>query len=207
MPSSELERVSADLSSMRDAMRLGKPYTWDDVNQDLVTALCGLLSMLLILYSPLSSKLAFSLGLVPWIPYYLRFTVKRRSRRAAHPSPWKEEKLTLQAMAVVLPLVIAWLLWSRHGGPIDIKSAGAAALYFMGVGLGVLGVIDPNRRRFLAASVVLLAYGVASPSLTLEQMGLGGALGLITYGLLSAGITFFQLKFDGELPGQGEPTS
>jgi hypothetical protein len=104
----------------------------------------------------------------------------------------------LQALAVVLPLVVAWLLWSRLGGPIGIKSAGAAALYFMGVGLGVLGVIDSNRRRFLAASVVLLIYGVTMPSLTLEQMCLGGGLGLVAYGLLSAGITVFQLKSDGD---------
>lgn len=206
MPSSELDRVAVDLSSMREAMRLGKPYTWDDVNRDLVTALCGLLAMLLILFSPLSNKMAFMLGLLPGLLYYLRFTAQQRSRRAATPSPWKEEKLTLQAMGVVLPLVIAWLLWSRLGGPIDIKSAGAAAVYFVGVGLGVLGVIDPNRRRYLAGSAVLLAYGMATPSLTLQQMCLGGALALVAHGLLSAGITFLQLKFDGDLPSQGEVT-
>jgi hypothetical protein len=204
MASSELERVVSDLSLMRDAMRLGKPYTRDHVNQDLVTALCGLLALLLILFTPLSSKLAFALGLLPGVLYYLRFTAHQHNQRAIHPSPWKEEKLTLRALAVTVPLVIVWLVWSRLGGPIDIQSASAAALYFMGVGLGVLGVIDPNRRRYLAGSAVLLVYGLSLPMLTPQQISLGGAIALLAGGLLSAGITACQLKADSGLSSPGE---
>jgi hypothetical protein len=188
-------------------MRLGKPYTWDHVKCDLVTALSGLLAMLLVLFSPLSNKLAFMLGLLPVVLYYLRFSAQQHGRRSAQPSPWKEERLTLKALAVALPLIIVWLLWSRLGGPIDIKSAGAAAVYFVGVGLGVLGIVDPNRRRLLAGSAVLLAYGLATPALTLQQMCLGGALALFAGGLLSAGITFYQLRFDNDLPNQTETAS
>jgi hypothetical protein len=206
MPSNELERVASDLSSIRDAMRLGKPYTWDDVNRDLVGAFCGLLAMLLILFSPLGNKLAFTLGLLPGIVYYLRFSAQQHGRRAAHPSPWKEERLTLQALGIAVPLVVVWLLWSRIVGSIDIRSASAGALYFVGVGLGVLGVIDPHRRRYLAGSVVLLAYGLATPSLPPQQMVLGAAWALVAGSLLSAGITVFQLRFDSDMPGQGEAT-
>ena len=113
--SSELERVTADLSSIREAMRLGKPYTRDDVNRDLVTALCGLLAVVLILFSPLHSKLAFTLGLLPGVLYYFRFTAQQRSRRAANPSPWREEKQVLQALAIAVPLIVVWLLWSGLG--------------------------------------------------------------------------------------------
>ncbi len=204
MPSRELERVAADLSSIRDAMRLGKPYTWNDVNRDLVIAFCGLLAMLLMLFSPLGNKLAFTLGLLPGVIYCLHTSAQLHGRRGTQPSPWKEERLTLQALGIAVPLVVVWLLWSRVVGTIDIQSAGAGTLYFFGVGLGVLGIIDPHRRRYLAGSPVLLAYGLATPSLTPQQMVLGAALALLASSLLSAGITVFQLRFDSNVSSQGE---
>lgn len=201
MPASELDRVAADVSAIREAMRLEKPYTRDDVKLDLVTSLTGLLALLMILFSPFEAKPAFLLALLPGLPFFLRYTAQRRRRRATHPSPWKEEKLTFQALAIAMPLILGWLAWSRLVGNVDANSAGAAAIYFVGVALGVVGILDPNRRRHLAGSAVLLVFGLALPSLTPHQIILGGAWALLAGGLLSAAITAIQLR------GQAFPTS
>lgn len=194
MSSSDLDRVAADVSTIRQAMRLDKPYTRDDVKLDLVTSLTGVLALLLVTYSPLEAKPAFLLSLLPGAAYFIRFTAQQRRRRATHPSPWKEEKLTFHALFIAMPLVLGWLAWSRLVGNVDVNSAGAAAVYFVGVALGVLGVLDPNRRRYLAGSAVLLAFGLALPSLTPHQVILGGAWALVAGGLLSAAITAIQLR-------------
>lgn len=204
MQSNELERVATDLSSIRAAMRLDKPYTRADVIRDLATSLGGLLAMTLILASPLPDKPAFLLGVLPAVLYHFHVSAQQRRRRATAPAPWKEEKLTMLAMAAVVPLVIVWLAWSRLVGSVEAKSAGAAAVYFVGVGLGVLGIVDPQRRRYLAGSLVLIAYGLALPSLTPHETFIGASLALLAGGLLSAGITLVQSRSDGNSLNPGE---
>lgn len=196
MPSNELERLTSDLSTIRNAMRLDKPYAWDDVLMELLTALGGLLAILLIVFTPLDNRVAFMLGVAPAIIYYYRFSVQRRRDQADRPGLWQEVKVTLQATAIVLPLVIGWLIWSRVTESIDRPSAGAAVLFFVGVGLAYVGVFDSNRRKYLAGSVALMAYGLIYPFLTPHQGALCGASALIVGGLGGAAIIRWQLKRD-----------
>lgn len=196
MPPTEIERVSADLQTIRSAMGLDKTYAQDDVTRELVTAFSGVLVVLLLMFTQWDNRLAFAVGLLPGIVYYLRFTAQRRTDRADRPSLWQEEKATLQALAVVMPLLIGWLAWSRVGGPIDLKSAGAAALFFFGVGLAYVGIVDVNRRRYLPASVALIAFGLAFPALTSDQLALCAAAALIAGGLGAAAILQWQLNRD-----------
>ncbi|MCH8331922.1 MAG: hypothetical protein IH946_11200, partial [Bacteroidetes bacterium] len=86
--------------------------------------------------------------------------------------------------------------WSRFIGSIDIHSAGASTIFFVGIGLGYIGIVDFNRRRYLAGSVTLMAFGLAMPSLTHHQMVLSGTAALIVACFGEAAIVLWQLKHD-----------
>jgi hypothetical protein len=181
-------------------MRLDKTYAWDDVTGGLVTALGGLLAILLLTLTPWDHRAALLLGLAPVMAYFFRFSTQRRRDRADRPSLWLEEKVTLQALAIVLPLVIAWLVWSRVTGTIDLPSAGAAAVFFVGVGLVYVGIADANWRKYLTGSLALIAYGCIMPSLAPREVALYGAAVLIVGGLGAAAIVAWQLRRDQTLP-------
>ena len=197
MSTNELERVSSDLTTIRQAMRLDKGYAWDDVTREFVTAGCGLLSCLLMVFSELNYRVAFVLGMVPMLVYYYFFMAKRRKSQAERPNLWFEEKLVLKALAIVMPFLIGWLAWSKLSGIIDLRSAGASTVFFMGIGLGYVALVDINRRRYLAGSLTLMAFGLAIPSLTQHQTAVGVAASLIVASLGEAAIIMWQLKHDG----------
>lgn len=197
MPTNELKRLTSDLSTIQQAMRLDKRYAWDDVLGELVTALGGLLAMLLLVFTPLDQRIAFTLGIVPVILYGCWSSAQRWKNKANRPSLWLEDKVMFQALAIVMPLMISWLAWRR----ITVEStewpgAGAPAIFFFGVGLTYVGIIDSNRRRFLAGSVTLMVWSLAMPSLTSHQFSISCAVVLVVASLGQAAIILWQLKRD-----------
>ncbi|MCG8450426.1 MAG: hypothetical protein MI725_12730 [Pirellulales bacterium] len=198
MSSDELKQVSSDLSTIRQAMRLDKRYAWDDVLVELTGALGGLLAILLLVFTQLDKRVAITLGLVPTIFCYYRYSVLRKRNQAQKPALWKEVKITLQALAIVMPFVIGWLAWRRFTfESSEWPGAGAPALFFVGVGLAYLGIVDRDRRNYLAASLTLIVWSLITPLLTRDQFPVSGAVALIVASLGSASIVCWQLKCDG----------
>ena len=196
MQSNELEQVTSDLSTIRQAMRLDKAYAMDDVTRALVIALSSLLAFLLLMFTQWNNLVIFNLSLVPWMLYYFRTATQRHRGQAERPGLWLEDKLMLKALAVIMPFLIGWLAWSRFTGSIDIKSAGASVVFFVGVVVGYIGIVDFNRRRYLADSIVAMAFGLAIPSLTHHQTLLSGTAALMVGGVGEAAIVLWQLKHD-----------
>jgi len=201
MAHEDVDRLTADLSTIRQAMQFDKPYAARDVQLMLLMALGGFLSIPLVEFTQWNNRVCLLLALTPLIVQYCRTSAQRRKNCAVRPRLWQEMWHSLVAAVIMVPLVIGWLVWNHIAG-VPRLHAGGSAVFFIGAGLAVIGTIDANRRSYLAASIGMLAYGLAIPLLSPQQVPLGGAIVLIVSGLGGAGVICWQLKRDtAESPG------
>jgi hypothetical protein len=195
-----IDRVRNDLETLRQAAGLDLPFSRDDIRTNLWVAACGAL-------------LAGWAALAPWdyrglvaVPLLLAVAGAVWSARAAHrhrgsrPSPWREHRVGMLAVAVLHPLVAAYMQWEKHLG-IPREMAGAAAVFFVGVATLVFGLADRRRVSYLAAAVPLMAYGLVIPLLTRQQVIVAGGVCMTVACLAVAAIQTAQLRRAGDVDG------
>lgn len=195
MAQQDIDRLTADLSTIQNAMRLDKPYTTSDIPMMLMVALCGLLVIPLLHFTSWNHSLCFLLAFVPGAIFYCRQYVERKRNRAARPALWQEMKLGLLVAAFIAPIAFGWLYWIRKNG-FDSLSTRGSVLFFAGAGLVIFGAIDKNRRSYIPGGISAAVLGLAFPWLSGVQVAIGGAIALIATGVCSAAIIWWQLQRD-----------
>lgn len=194
MSHADVDRVRGDLEAMRQAIGAGPPFGRADVWINLGVAALG-------------GALAAWSALAPWehrwvmlIPVGLLLGVwlgvhrHCRRNRARQPVRWREYRQTGLALLVVFPLVMAYLLW---GLALDLpwRHMGGATVFFLGLGMLVLSVVDRTRRFYALGAVPTLAWGLTFPLYsTGPQQGIAAGIYFAVIGLAGAAFQARQLR-------------
>lgn len=196
MSRTELDRVREDLATMRSAAGFGSPFGRDDVAGNLAVAAVG---------ACFAAWMAFGGERLGRTPTYLfmaalvavgtAVAVRARRRRGSRPELWREQRANLLAAVVIAPAVMAYLRWEMWLG-MPRETAGAAALFFVGLGLLLVPILSPKRFAYAGAAVPLMAFGLALPFCDARGSAVAAGLCLTAAGLATAALQTWQLRSD-----------
>lgn len=188
-----LDRVREDLQTMRNAAGLEPLFGPFDVLSNLWIGGCGLLITLCATVAPWEYRgiLALPLGLA--VAGAAWAGARARRERGDRPASWREHKSGIVVAGIVTPLAVAYMRWERHLG-LPREAVGAAALFFIGLALLVIGVLDRRRRHYFGGALALMPYGIALPSLAPVQVVAAGGLCMFAACVSAAVIQHWQLK-------------
>jgi len=200
MSQEHLDRLRGDLEIVKNAAGLELPFGRNDIRTNLWVAACG---AMIVVWSALAPWEFRGVVAVPLVLAVLRavWSARRASQdRAAKPAPWREHRLGILAVCIILPLVAGYLQWEKRLG-MPREMVGAAAVFFVGVAALAVALTDRRRVSYLAAAVPLMAFGLAIPLLTRNQVILAGGVCLSAACLSAAVIQTVQLRRAGDADG------
>lgn len=193
MSQDHLDRIRGDLETLRQAAALDLPFGRDDVRTNLWVAACGVLIALASALNPWGFRGFFAVPLALAIAGAIWSARRAHQNRAVHPAPWREHRLGILALLIILPLVVIYMQWEKHVG-IAREMVGAAAVFFVGVAMLLFALTDRRRFSYLAGAVSLMAFGLAVPLLERTQVVLAGGLCITAACLSAAAIQTYQLR-------------
>lgn len=190
MSSNDLERLRADLTTVRNALGIDLVWSKSDV------WFCAAISVAGGLYAVLSwpkspievTSIWAAAPLLLVVALYLIYMAVKSRRLPPRDEPRRREyKSTLVALACTIPAVVAYSMWGRHVGMTTVQLSGSL-LALMGVAFLVIGVAQPPirypRSYFIVGALPLIAFGMllplAPPSYGQSLIGL---MGLVELGL------------------------
>jgi len=193
MSQTDLNRVRDDLDTMKQAAGIGLPFGREDVRMGIWLAVCGILISAWALLGPWEYRQVVFIPLGLAILVAARTAAAARRQRGSEPARWREHRLSLVGLLVILPIVFGYMRWERQLG-LPREVVGAAAVFFTGAGLLVFAVADPKRRYVAGAAIPLMVTGLAIPLCTPSQVLIGAGLCWTVAGLATAAIQHWQLR-------------
>lgn len=204
MPNEDIKRLKDDLSTMRQAMKLDKPFDEGEVVPLLLMGLGALVALPLVEFTPWDRRLILLSALLPGFLASLRRYVQVRENQPERTELRKEYKLGGMAAVTFVPAVIGFLWWSQRNG-ISREAAGAAIIFCIGAVLTGIGFLDTARRNYLIGGVAMIAFGVLIPLLTPQRIATVGVGMLAVVSLLTAAFVWWQSRLDAKSPDGSEP--
>ena len=175
MPNEEIQRLRVDLTTIRQVMRLDKPYDAGDIPSLLLLGLGASVAVPLLVFTSLHQGMTIMVVLAPgMIAFVYRYMMAKRNR-VKRPALWKEYRLAAFLGVCTTPLAVGWILWSCHEFGTTREAAGASMIFCVGAVLSGFGVHDADRRSHLFGGIFLIAFAMAMPWLTPRQIGQVGA--------------------------------
>jgi len=193
MGEAEIDRLRADIATIREAGGLDLPFGWEDVCLNLALAPCGAILAVAGAFGPpeagpwaVTPVLGVVLGVV-----CLRYRFRRSTGRS--PARRREYDLMLGAGLLYGLLTGVFLEWARSTGqPAGI--AGGCATAMGGALCAVLASTSPGRLYWSAAAVDLIANGLVYPLCSPPQLAIVGGVGMAASGVAAAAIQASQLR-------------
>ena len=195
MPNEEIKRLKDDLFTMRQAMKLDKPYDKGDILPILLIGLGALIALPLVEFTTWNRLLILMPALLPGFLAFLRRYVQVQGKQPERTELRKEYKLGSMAAVAFVLAAIGFMWWSQRNG-ISREAVGAAIIFCVGVVLTGIGFLDTARRNYLIGGVAMLAYGVLIPMLTPQRIATVGIGMLAVVSLLIAAIVWRQTRLD-----------
>lgn len=193
MSHDQLDKIRGDLRLIKDAAGLELPFGRDDIRANLWVAACGALLAAWSALAPWGYRGVIAIPLTLAALGGLWSARQAHQKRATRPSAWREHRLGILAMLIMLPLVALYMQWEKRAGmPREI--VGAAAVFFVGVAALVVSMTDRRRVSYIAAAVPLMGFGLAIPLLARNQVVLAGGVCMMVACLAAAFIQSIQLK-------------
>ena len=196
MSETELNRVRDDLATIKQAAGLELPFGKEDVRLSLWSAVIGVFVTACAVFSPWEYRLVVFVPIGMATLITVRAGRKARQQRTKQPSRWREQRTAGIAVLVFLPLAIGYKYWERELG-MPREMAGAAIVFFFGVGVLVAAVIEKKRLYYAGGAIPLMAFGISIPLCTPQQVMIAAGLCWITGGLAVAAIQSWQLRTNG----------
>ena len=203
MANEDLKRLKDDLSTMRQAMKLDKPYDEGEILPLLLVGLGALIALPLVEFTSWDRRLILLSALLPGFLASLRRYVQVREKQPERTELLKEYKLGGMAAVTFVPAVIGFLWWSQRNG-ISREAAGAAIIFCIGAVLTGIGFLDTARRNYLIGGVAMIAFGVLIPVLTPQRIATVGVGVLACVCLLTAAFLWRQTRLDAKPPVESE---
>ena len=195
MPNEEIKRLKDDLFTMRQAMKLDKPYDEGEILPLLLVGLGALIALPLVEFTSWDRRLILLSALLPGFLASLRRYVQVREKQPERTELLKEYKLGGMAALTFVPAAIGFMWWSQRNG-ISREAVGAAIIFCVGVVLTGIGFLDTARRNYLIGGVAMIAFGVLIPVLTPQRIATAGAGLLAVVSLLMAAIVWRRTRLD-----------
>ena len=189
----DLDRVKQDLATLKDAARLELPFGRKDVRINLWMAACGALIAVWFAMTPWDDRWLRILLFCPPVVFVGRAMLSAKRDRDHEPARWRELRMSLLAMVIIVPLVVAYIRWERWIG-MPREMAGAAALFFVGVAALVVALMDFRRLHYAGGALALMAFGIAFPNLSRTGIFVAGGLCIMAGCLASAAVQWWQLR-------------
>lgn len=193
MSQAHLDRVRDDLQTMRNAAGLDLPFGRFDMLSNLWVGTCGVLVTLCAMAAPWEYRGIVAVPLCLAVAGGAWAGLLARRDRAARPSPWREHKLGILGALVVTPVAVAYMRWERHLG-MPREMVGAAAMFFVGVGLLVFALVDRRRLYYVGGGLALMVAGALVPTLAPAQVIAVGGLCIAVGCYSAAAVQFRQLR-------------
>ena len=196
MSHADLERVRADLNTMREAAGDGLPFGRTDVWIGVALAGCGVVMAAWAAWAPREYRWGVLLPVLFFAAAYAALGRHVGRRKGREPARWREFRLTMVAGAVVVPLAVGYMFWEKSVG-VPRGVAGAAAIFFVSLGAAVVGITDRSRRNYLGSALPGVAFGAAIPLLSARGVVVAAGLCLAAAGLLTSAIQVWLLRTTG----------
>lgn len=176
MSGEEIQRLQDDLSTMRQVIKLDKPYAATDVMPLLLLGVGALLAIPLLEMRLFSNpRICLLLALSPGAALYARRYSEARRNQIHRPALWKEYKWGLAIGAVMIPASVGWIWWSQQFG-LSREVAGAPIMFCLGIAGCVIGTVDADRRLYLLGGIGAIAFAFALPFLQPRHIATAGAV-------------------------------
>jgi membrane protein implicated in regulation of membrane protease activity len=203
VPSEEITRLQDDLSTMRKALKLDKPYDARDIPSALLIGFGAVIALPLVEFTSWNRLLILIPALLPGFLAYLRRYVQVRQEQPERTELRKEYQLGGMAAVAFVPAAVGFLWWSQRNG-ISREAAGAAIIFCIGVVLTGIGVLNTARRNYLIGGVTMIVFGVLIPMLTPQRIATVGVGLLAVVSLLTAAFLWWQTRLDSKSPDGSE---
>lgn len=203
MPNEDIQRLKDDLSTMRQAMKLDKPYDARDIPSALLIGVGALIALPLIEFTAWDRQLILIFALLPGLAALLLRYAEVRKTPPERTELRKELKIGGLTAVTVLPAVIGFLWWGHQNG-LSREACGAGIIFCIGVVMTGIGVLDSGRRSYLISGVGMIAFGVLIPVLTPQRIATVGTGVMAFICLLTAAYYWWQTRLDSECPDGNE---
>ena len=189
----DVERLKADLSTLRQAAGLEPPFGREDVRAHLAVAASGAVALV---WALLPTGLPAQWGTVPLIlvgvGYVTWMRTKYRRRSGRSPMRRREYTSEIVGMFVVGALALVYRFWAEKLG-ISTTIAGSAGMFVFGLAMLIPVLRDRNRLPDLGLAVPLMVCGLVIPFCPVSLWVVVGATFMIG-GLATAAIMAHCLK-------------
>jgi hypothetical protein len=193
MGEADIDRLRADIDTIREAGGLDLPFGWEDVSLNLALGPCG---VILAATGALGPPEARPWAAMPGLVVSFGFVVLRyRFRRSTGRSQARRREYDVMLWAGLLYglLTGVFLAWARSAGqPAEI--VGACSTAMAGALCAVLASTSPGRRYWSAAAVALIAEGLVYPLCSPSQLAMAAGVGTAASGVAAAAIQAGQLR-------------
>jgi len=189
----DVERLKADLNTLKQAAGLEPPFGREDVLAHLAVAASGAVALV---WALLSTGLPAHWGTIPLLLVCIGYVTWMRTkyRRSSGRSPMRRREYTSEivGMFVVAALALVYRFWSGKLG-ISTTIAGSAAFFVLGLALLIPVLRDRSRLPDLGVAVPLMVCGLVIPFCPVSLWAVVGATFMIG-GLATAAIIAHCLK-------------
>ena len=189
----DLERLKADLGTLRQAAGLEPPFGREEIWAHLAVAASGAVALV---WALLPTGWPAHWGTVPLILVCVGYVswMRTKYRRGSGRSPARRREYTSEivGMFVVGALALVYRLWAAKLG-ISTTIAGSAAFFVLGLALLIPVLRDRNRLPDLGVAVPLMVCGLVIPFCSISPWVVLGATFMVC-GLATAAITAHCLK-------------
>ena len=200
MSQEHFDRLRGDLEIVKNAAGLELPFGRDDIRTNLWVAGCGAMIIVWSALAPWEFRGVVAVPLVLAVLGAVWSARRAQQDRAAKPAPWREHRMGILAVCIILPMVAVYMQWEKRLG-MPREMVGAAAVFFVGVAALAVALTDRRRVSYLAAGVSLMAFGLAIPLLTRNQVIVAGGVCVTAACLCAAAIQTVQLQRAGGADG------
>ena len=194
MSHENIQRLKNDLTTIRQVMRLDKPYDAADIPALMMFGVGGMVAIPLLLFTTWNQQLTFILTLIPGLIVYARRYLTAKRNKVERPALWKEYRVSLVAVIFAMPLTAVWVWWSQSQFGTTREAAGAAVLFCVGAFVAGVGALDSNRRSYLPGGVCLILFALAFAWLTPRQIAPAGAAVLACAMFSTAAFIWWQTR-------------
>jgi hypothetical protein len=168
----QLERLKADLESIRAVAGLGEPLTGVDLRVNLLTAAAGGVALL---WSLLARPYWHIWGLLAvLVPFAYLVTLRWKHRRSTGASPAKRREYDqdLKVLWLAIPY-LGYSLWGRYLGMKPMHVLGTV-VFFVAVQMLAGSLADPRHRYVICWALVLAVGALLLPIVSLSPVAILG---------------------------------
>ena len=189
----QIKRLQRDLSTMRQAIRLDKPYDEGDIRCMLLLGLGALIAVPILEFSLWDQRLVLVLATTPGLVGYTRRYFVARRNQSNRRSLWTEYRLSAIGAVCIGVATVAWIWWSRQFGATR-ETAGAGIMYCLGFAGLAIGALDKDRRVYLLGGLGLIPFAMAVPWLEPRRIATFGAALIAILLPLAAAMIWWQIR-------------